>query len=65
MSQNGANWLGQRGWGYEAILRFFYGEDIEIGRFDEVHEAGRGSVLVGLLVLATLGLAITGTAGKG
>lgn len=28
-SQNGANCLSQQGWGYEDILRFYYGMDIE------------------------------------
>lgn len=31
MSQNGAHWLAQHGRDYTAILRFFYGADLEIG----------------------------------
>lgn len=31
MSQNGAHWLAQHGREYTAILRFFYGADLEIG----------------------------------
>jgi hypothetical protein len=56
MSQNGANWFAQRGWGYEQILRFYYGEDVEIGTIN-----GFGSGMgVGLLGLAMLGLVVTG-----
>lgn len=34
MSQNGANWLAAHGREYPAILRFFYGADLEIGPLD-------------------------------
>lgn len=30
-SQNGADWLARNGYDYRAILRFFYGADLEVG----------------------------------
>jgi len=57
MSQNGANWLGHHGWDCEQILRFFYGEDIEIVRLG-AHEERRVAGLGGLVALGLLGWAI-------
>ena len=34
-SQNGADWLGRHGHEYPAILRYFYGADLEIGPLDK------------------------------
>lgn len=59
MSQNGAHWLGEHGWDCEGILRFFYGEDIEIVRLgarEERSVAGLG----GVAALALLGWAVAG-----
>jgi hypothetical protein len=37
-SQNGADWLGRHGYEYPAILRYFYGADLEIGPLDRPAE---------------------------
>lgn len=58
-SQNGADWLARNGYGYEAILRFFYGADLELGVMSGVSRtntntnaptaaAGGGGALVAL-----------------
>ena len=59
MSQNGAHWLGEHGWDCERILRFFYGEDIEIVRLgarEERSVAGLG----GIVAMGLLGWAVAG-----
>ena len=58
MSQNGAHWLGTHGWDCEGILRYFYGEDVEIARVgarEERNTAGLG----GIVVLGLLGWVAT------
>ncbi|UQA60440.1 SpoIID/LytB domain-containing protein [Polyangium aurulentum] len=54
MSQNGAHYLAARGYGYQTILRYFYGDDIELFK---LKTEGNGR-LVGVLALAALGLLI-------
>ena len=60
MSQNGAAWLGANGYSYEAILRFFYGEDIEIGPLDPTKErpdlVKAFSNPIGGIILAAVGV---------
>jgi hypothetical protein len=52
MSQNGSDCLAEAGWLWESILRFYYGEDIEITRAEgpcvEVSEPDAGPVDAGL-----------------
>jgi len=66
MSQNGADWLARHGWGYEGILRFFYGEDVEIGAGRGEREEDRpgdaaasDGLFVGLAAAAVVGLVVT------
>lgn len=56
MSQNGAQWLAQHGRECWAILRFFYGEDVEFHRLE-----GRTTTsgVLGLVGLAVVGLMAT------
>jgi hypothetical protein len=55
LSQNGAHWLAEHGWDHAGILRFFYGEDVELVPF-----GGRGGLL-GLAALVVLGVAMVST----
>ncbi|MDI1445944.1 SpoIID/LytB domain-containing protein [Polyangium sp. 6x1] len=57
MSQNGSDWLARHGWGYQGILRFFYGKDVDIGARNG---SGNSGVLFGLVGLVMLGLAHDG-----
>jgi len=59
LSQNGAHWLGQNGWDCEGILRYFYGDDIEIVRLGK-HEERRLAGLGGLLAMGVLGWVVAG-----
>ncbi len=59
MSQNGAHWLGEHGWDCEGILRFFYGEDIEIVRLGAREERSLAG-LSGIVALGLLGWAVAG-----
>lgn len=52
LSQNGAHYLASRGYGYQMILRYFYGDDIELFK---LRTEGSGQ-LVGMIALAALGL---------
>lgn len=67
MSQNGAMWLAEHGYNHAAILRYFYGADIEIGPFlpvaqqppepwpaQETAPAQGSSTTAPLVMLATL-----------
>lgn len=57
MGQNCADWLAQQGYDHRAILRYFYGEDIEFHRFDDTTAVtSNGSPLTGMLALAALGV---------
>ncbi|MDI1434936.1 SpoIID/LytB domain-containing protein [Polyangium sorediatum] len=60
LSQNGAHWLGEHGFDCEGILRFFYGEDVEIVQF----EASRGGSVAGFVGLAALGMLWLGVADR-
>ncbi len=59
MSQNGAHWLGAHGWDCEGILRFFYGDDIEIVRLG-AREERKTAGLGGIVALGLVGLAVAG-----
>ncbi|MDC0740964.1 hypothetical protein [Polyangium mundeleinium] len=59
LSQNGAHWLGEHGFDCEAILRFFYGEDVEIVQLGTRH-GGRVTGFVGLVALGAFGLGVVG-----
>jgi hypothetical protein len=59
MSQNGAHWLGEHGWDCERILRFFYGDDIEIVRLG-AREGGKTAGLAGIVAMGLVGLVVTG-----
>ena len=59
MSQNGAHWLGSHGWDCEKILRFFYGDDIEIVRLGP-REERKSAGLVEVVALGLLGWVATG-----
>ncbi|HRI71023.1 MAG TPA: SpoIID/LytB domain-containing protein [Polyangium sp.] len=63
MSQNGAMWLANNGYLHEGILRFFYGDDIEIrtldgptGKTDPIKALSNP---IGALVIAAVGLMLT------
>jgi hypothetical protein len=53
MSQNGAQWLAARGYNHGTILRYFYGEDIELHRFNGSEAE---LALAGLLAMMMLGV---------
>jgi Stage II sporulation protein len=63
MSQNGAMWLAANGYSREAILRFFYGQDIEVRPLDGSGEktdlVKALSNPIGGLVIAAVGLMLT------
>lgn len=63
MSQNGAAWLAENGYSYEAILRFFYGDDIEIRTLDKPKETPDPlkafSNPIGAIIIAATGLILT------
>jgi len=63
MSQNGAMWLAANGYSREAILRFFYGQDIEIRSLDGSGEKKdlikALSNPIGALVVTAFGLMLT------
>lgn len=63
MSQNGAMWLAANGYSREAILRFFYGQDIEIGPLDasrpKTDLVKAFSNPIGALVVTAVGLMLT------
>lgn len=58
MSQNCANWLAGKGRKYPAILRHFYGADLELGDSNAVVDVGRAKpesdALPGVAIAATL-----------
>lgn len=58
MSQNAANWLAKRGSKYPAILRHFYGADLELDKSKVVIDAGQAKpdsdALPGIAIAATL-----------
>lgn len=58
MSQNGAHWLAEHGWDCEGILRFFYGDDIEIVRLGP-REGGKLAGLGGIVAMGLVGLVAT------
>jgi hypothetical protein len=55
LGQNCAHWLAQQGYDHRAILRFFYGDDIEFHEFGTTDVEARPA-LMGILALAALGL---------
>lgn len=60
MSQNGAAWLAANGYSFVSILRFFYGEDIEVRTLDapnaKTDPLKAFSNPIGALILAAAGL---------
>lgn len=57
MSQNGAAWLAANGYSYASILRFFYGDDIDVRPLGEKADPVRAlSNPIGAIVLAAVGL---------
>ena len=61
MSQNYADFLGSRGYGYHAILRSFYGDDVE---FAKLRTEGVSGPIVALVALAAFGLVLAGDGGR-
>ena len=57
LSQNGADWLARHGWRHDEILRFFFGEDVEMVQLGV--RTGGGLALVGLAALGVFGLGAT------
>jgi len=62
LSQNGAAWLASNGYSYTAILRFFYGDDIEVRTLEVPSEKAdlvkALSNPIGTIVLVALGLVL-------
>ncbi|MDI1451871.1 SpoIID/LytB domain-containing protein [Polyangium sp. 6x1] len=58
MGQHCAHWLAAQGYDYAAILRFFYGDDIEFHELSGKESTGLGQVLFGVLALAVLGITV-------
>jgi len=56
MSQNGASWLAKHGWNCWAILRYFYGDDVEFHRIGPPEAESSKGFGLGIAALVLLGL---------